>query len=104
MQNNTDAWNLVNNSRYLIDGKYLLGGTQVDQTNEIANLYAAGVNTYTSRQYQFDMGVDVDLSMLLKGLSFQTRLQSIMLLHIIVTMVILMPLLSHNGLMLMVRI
>ena len=73
MQNNTDAWNLVNNSRYLIDGKYLLGGTQVDQTNEIANLYAAGVNTYTSRQYQFDMGVDVDLSMLLKGLSFQTR-------------------------------
>ena len=64
---------LVNNSRYLIDGKYLLGGTQVDQTNEIANLYAAGVNTYTSRQYQFDMGVDVDLSMLLKGLSFQTR-------------------------------
>ena len=59
MQNNTDAWNLVNNSRYLIDGKYLLGGTQVDQTNESANLYAAGVNTYTSRQYQFDMGVDV---------------------------------------------
>lgn len=73
MENNTDAWNLINNSSHLIDGKYLLGGTQVDQTNEIANLYAAGVNTYTSRQYQFDMGVDVDLSMLLKGLSFQTR-------------------------------
>lgn len=73
MQNNTDAWNLINNSSHLIDGKYLLGGTQVDQTNEIANLYAAGVNTYTSRQYQFDMGVDVDLSMVLKGLSFQTR-------------------------------
>lgn len=73
MQSNTDAWNLINNSRHLIDGKYLLGGTQVDQTNEIANLYAAGVNTYTSRQYQFDMGVDIDLSMVLKGLSFQTR-------------------------------
>lgn len=73
MQGNTDAWNLVNNSGNLIDGKYLLGGTQIDQTNEIANLYAAGVNTYTSRQYQFDMGVDVDLSMILKGLSFQTR-------------------------------
>ncbi|WP_287641453.1 SusC/RagA family TonB-linked outer membrane protein [Bacteroides sp.] len=73
MQNNTDAWNFINNSSHLIDGKYLLGGTQVDQTNEIANLYAAGVNTYTSRQYQFDMGVDVDLSMVLKGLSFQTR-------------------------------
>lgn len=73
MENNTDAWNLINNSSNLIDGKYLLGGTQIDQTNEIANLYAAGTNTYTSRQYQFDMGVDVDLSMLLKGLSFQTR-------------------------------
>lgn len=73
MQNNTNAWNLINNSSHLIDGKYLLGGTQVDQTNEIANLYAAGINTYTSRQYQFDMGVDVDLSMILNGLSFQTR-------------------------------
>lgn len=73
MENNTDAWNMINNSSNLIDGKYLLGGTQIDQTNEIANLYAAGTNTYTSRQYQFDMGVDVDLSMLLKGLSFQTR-------------------------------
>lgn len=73
MKDNTNAWDLVKNSSHLIDGKYLLGGTQIDQTNEIANLYAAGVNTFTSRQYQFDMGVDVDLSMILKGLSFQTR-------------------------------
>lgn len=73
MQNNTDAWDLIRNSSNLIDGKYLLGGTQVDQTNEIANLYSSGVNTYTSRQYQFDMGIDIDLSMILKGLSFQTR-------------------------------
>lgn len=73
MENNTDAWNYVNNSSNLIDGKYLLGGTQIDQTNEIANLYAAGTNTYTSRQYQFDMGVDINLSKVLKGLSFQTR-------------------------------
>ena len=54
-------------------GKYLLGGTSLDQTNELANLLVAGTNTYTSRQYQFNMGVNVDLSMLLRGLSFKTQ-------------------------------
>lgn len=67
------SWNLVNSSQNVIDGKYLLGGTSLDQTNELANLLVAGVNTYTSRQYQFDMGVNVDLSMLLEGLSFNAK-------------------------------
>lgn len=66
-------WNYINSSMFLIDGKYLLGGTSLDQTNELANLLVAGTNTYTSRQYQFDMGVDIDLSMLLKGLSFNAQ-------------------------------
>lgn len=73
MPNDESSWTLVNNSSHLIDGKYLLGGTQLDQTNALASLYASGVNTYTSRQYQFDMGVDIDLSSVLKGLSFQTK-------------------------------
>ena len=50
-----NAWTLVNNSNNLIDGKYIFGGTSLDQTNALADLYAAGVNTFTSRQYQFDM-------------------------------------------------
>lgn len=73
MPNDENAWTLVNNSKNLIDGKYLLGGTTLDQTNALADLYASGVNTYTSRQYQFDMGVDIDLSKILSGLSFKTR-------------------------------
>ena len=73
MPNDDDSWTLVNNSNHLIDGKYLFGGTQLDQTNALADIYASGVNTFTSRQYQFDMGVDIDLSKVLKGLSFQTQ-------------------------------
>lgn len=68
-----NAWTLVNNSNNLIDGKYIFGGTSLDQTNALADLYAAGVNTFTSRQYQFDMGVDIDLSKVTKGLSFQAK-------------------------------
>ena len=35
-------------------------------------MYAAGYNTWTSRQMQFDTGVKFDLSSVLKGLSFKT--------------------------------
>lgn len=73
MPNDENSWTFVKNTSNLIDGKYLLGGTQLDQTNALAGLYASGVNTFTSRQYQFDMGIDIDLSSLLKGLSFQTK-------------------------------
>ena len=34
----------VNNSSYIINGKYLLGGTQLDQTNPFAAIYAGGSN------------------------------------------------------------
>lgn len=66
------SWNLVNNSDNLIDGKYVLGGTQLDQTNPIAGIYAGGKNTYNSRQFQFNAGVNADLSNALKGLSFHS--------------------------------
>lgn len=63
---------LVNNSNYIIGGKYLLGGTQNQQTNPFAAMYAAGYNKYTSRQLQFDAGIKFDLDKVLKGLSFKT--------------------------------
>lgn len=62
----------VKNSNNLIDGKYLLGGTQIDQTNPFAAIYAGGNNKYTSRQFQFNTGVNADLRNVLKGLSFHT--------------------------------
>ncbi|WP_245949394.1 SusC/RagA family TonB-linked outer membrane protein [Echinicola strongylocentroti] len=62
----------VQSSQHLIDGKYLLGGTQLDQTNPIAGSYAGGSSKYTSRQFQFNAGVDADLSNVLEGLSFNS--------------------------------
>ncbi len=63
---------LVRNSQNIIDGKYLLGGTQLHQTNPIADAYAGGKNTIARRQFQFNAGVDADLNRVLKGLSFNT--------------------------------
>lgn len=62
----------VKNSNHLIDGKYLLGGTQLDQTNPFAAIYAGGNSRYNSRQFQFNTGVNADLRNVLKGLSFRS--------------------------------
>lgn len=65
---------MVANSKHIIDGQYLLGGTQLDQTNPIAAVYAGGHNQFTSRQFQYRTGVGADLGNLLHGLSFRTDL------------------------------
>ena len=72
-QNDPTSLTLVNNSQNIIDGKYFLGGTQIDQGNIFADYYAAGKNKYTSRQFQFDTGFNMDLDRFVKGLSFQTQ-------------------------------
>ncbi|SDL13796.1 TonB-linked outer membrane protein, SusC/RagA family [Catalinimonas alkaloidigena] len=64
---------LISNSNHLIDGQYLLGGTQLDQTNPFAATYAGGYNKFTSRQFQFNTGISANLRNLLKGLTFQSR-------------------------------
>lgn len=71
--NATAAWDLINSSNNIIDGKYFLGGTQIDQTNIIADYYAAGNSKWTSRQFQFDTGIDINLGKILKGLSFHSK-------------------------------
>lgn len=63
----------VNNSNYVVGGQYLLGGTQNYPTNPFAAMYAAGHNTYTSRQFQFDLGLNIDLAQVLQGLSFRAQ-------------------------------
>ncbi len=64
----------INNSNYVIDGKYLLGGSSLDQTNAFASIYAGGYNRNISRQFQFNTGVDFNLNNLLEGLSFKSML------------------------------
>lgn len=71
--NDSHSLTLAANSNHLISGKYLLGGTQNQQTNPFAAMYAAGYNKYTSRQMQFDAGVRLDLANVLQGLSFKTH-------------------------------
>lgn len=64
----------VNNSNYIIYGKYLLGGTQLDQNNVFASVYAGGSSKNITRQFQFNTGLDFDLSRLLEGFSFKSGL------------------------------
>lgn len=68
-----DMQKMIANSNYVVDGKYMLGGTQSQQTNPFAAMYAAGYSTYTSRQLQFDAGVNFNLDKVLQGLSFKTH-------------------------------
>lgn len=62
---------MLSNSNNIINGCFL-AGTQVEKTNAIADVYAAGKSTWTSRQFQFDAGLNIDLGKVLKGLSFHT--------------------------------
>jgi len=63
----------INASNYLIDGKYFLGGSLADPTNPIAGMYAAGENTFVSRQFQFNGGVNLNMRNVLDGLFFRAK-------------------------------
>ncbi|WP_033147627.1 SusC/RagA family TonB-linked outer membrane protein [Prevotella sp. P6B1] len=72
-EGDAESLKTIQNSNYIIDGQYFLGGTQSQQTNPFAAMYVAGYNKYTSRQMQFDMGMNFDLKSILKGLKFKTK-------------------------------
>lgn len=63
---------LVEASRNVIDGKYLLGGAQQFLTNPIADLYVAGYDKNIRRTFQVTNEINADLHSLLPGLSFHT--------------------------------
>ena len=67
------SWAMVNTAN-IIDGKYVLGGTQIDQTNPFAAIYAGGNNNFVQREFQFTTGIDADLSGVVKGLSFNASM------------------------------
>lgn len=70
--NNSSLQTIINNSNFLIDNKYLLGGTSTDQTNAFADGLAAGYIKGNNRAFMFDVNVTADLEKVLKGLSFKT--------------------------------
>lgn len=71
--NDAASLGLVNNSNYIIDGKYFFGGTQEHPTNPVADSYAAGDSKYVSRQFQFNTRFDLNLKPLLNGLFFRAK-------------------------------
>lgn len=67
------AVNMVGASSNIFNGMFL-GADESNKTNVFADYYAAGKSTWTSRQFQFDAGVNLNLEKLLKGLSFHTQI------------------------------
>ncbi len=73
LKNPNDAsWQSFKDSPFVIDGQYLLGGRQDLTTTPFGALYTQGLENYSSRQFQFDAGLNFDLNSTLKGLSFNT--------------------------------
>ena len=68
-----EVLDLANNSRNLIDGQYILGGSQEYITNSFADLYAGGYQENIDRILQITNTVNIELGGLLKGLAFHTR-------------------------------
>jgi TonB-linked SusC/RagA family outer membrane protein len=72
-ESDATSWAMVNTAN-IIDGKYVLGGTQIDQTTPFAAIYAGGNNRFVQREFQFTTGIDADLSGILKGLAFNASM------------------------------
>ena len=63
---------IVGVSSNVIDGKYLLGGTQQFPTNPIADLYVSGFDINIRRKFQVTNKIDANLKSFLPGLTFHT--------------------------------
>lgn len=63
---------LAKNSRNVIDGKYLLGGSQEYMKTPFGDLYAGGYNKYVNRLFQFSNTMNINLGQMVQGLSFHT--------------------------------
>lgn len=70
--NVTGALDLINNSLNIRNGMFP-AGTSIDKTNIFADYDIAGYTKFTSRQFQFDAGVNLNLDPLVKGLTFHTQ-------------------------------
>lgn len=69
---NANALALLKANRNIIDGKFILGGTQQFQRNPIGDLYASGYDNNIRRTVQVTNTIDANLNSIMKGLSFHT--------------------------------
>lgn len=70
---NQAALDLISTTKNIYDGQFL-AGTQQDKSSIFGDIYAAGSRKYTVRKFQFDAGLNFDLSHAVQGLSFKTIL------------------------------
>ena len=63
---------LVENTSNIYEDSFL-GGTNSDQSNVFSQIYAGGELKWTSRQFQFDGGLNFNLGKLIEGLSLKTN-------------------------------
>ena len=70
--NASKALATLGKSLNLLDGEYFPGGSTGTTQNAIADCYFGGKTTLVRRQFQFDAGINYDMSFLTKGLSFKT--------------------------------
>ncbi len=68
-----DARLIAESSKNIIDGQYILGGTQEYLTNPFADLYVGGYLEYINRVLQLTNTINIDLNSVMKGLSFRTK-------------------------------
>ncbi|MGY3212836.1 SusC/RagA family TonB-linked outer membrane protein [Mucilaginibacter sp. HD30] len=66
--------NTANQSRNIVDGKYILGGAQDILTNPFADLLVGGYQKSVRRSFQLTQKINVDLGGILPGLYLKTRL------------------------------
>ena len=65
---------LAQNSKYIINGNSIFGGSQLYQTTPFADLLSNSYNTNISRTFQVSNGINVDLKNTVKGLSFHSKI------------------------------
>lgn len=71
--NNSALQQMIAGSKFhVLDGQYLLGGNNDNQTTFFGDALAAGYVKNHSRTFTFDVGVKADLDQWVKGLSFET--------------------------------
>jgi len=68
---NQAALDLLSTTSNIYDGMFLAGSSQ-QKTHVFGDMYAIGERKHTIRKFQFDAGLDFDLSSLLPGLSLKT--------------------------------
>ena len=68
---NQAALDLLSTTSNIYDGMFLAGSSQ-QKTHVFGDMYAIGERKFTIRKFQFDAGLDFDLSSLLPGLSLKT--------------------------------